>query len=75
MASQQRLWKAPTLPCSFGETGETWHGPHHCHRCDAYVREAVEYMRLAFNRGEYDDQGYTPNERRAQVRRRKVVAG
>jgi hypothetical protein len=68
---QQRLWKEPTLPCAFGETGETWVGRDHCEACNAAVNEAVAFMRAAVARGEYDEQGYTPAERKAQKRRQK----
>lgn len=61
---QARLWKAPTRPCAFGDTGEMWRGPHHCERCAAEVEHARAWMRAARARGEYDEQGYTPKERR-----------
>ncbi|HEY3499412.1 MAG TPA: hypothetical protein VGK73_32205 [Polyangiaceae bacterium] len=70
---QLRLWKEPTLPCAFGETGEGWHGRHHCEACNAAVEEAVAFMRAARARGEYDEQGYTPAERQAQRRRLKAT--
>jgi hypothetical protein len=62
-------WWEPSLPCMFGETGAGWNGPHHCHRCAAEVDAAVEWMRQARLRGEYDEAGYTPNERKAQRKR------
>jgi hypothetical protein len=62
-------WWEPSLPCMFGETGAGWNGPHLCHRCAAEVDAAVEWMRQARLRGEYDEAGYTPNERKAQRKR------
>jgi len=31
---------------------------HHCEQCAAEVEAAIEYMRLARLRGEYDAEGY-----------------
>ena len=56
---------AAVLTCSFGEL---WTGPHPL--CEAHAKE----MSVAFDRdvaaGIYDAQGYTPNERKAQQRKR-----
>jgi len=57
--------------CAYGETGEGWTGQHHCHRCEAEVDAACEWMRQAILRGEYDEQGYTPLERKAQAKRQR----
>jgi len=44
-----------------------------CQGCrDECVRLRVEF-RAAVARGEYDEQGYTPNERKAQARRLKEL--
>jgi len=56
-----------SLVCAFGNPGRV--GAHHCDACAAQVNEAVEWMRQARLRGEYDEEGYTPAERRAQQRR------
>jgi hypothetical protein len=55
--------------CAHGQTGEGWLGLHHCHGCAAAVAEAVASMALARAAGEYDAEGYTPAERRAQQRK------
>lgn len=60
----------PLGRCSFGVTGEEWPGPHHCAQCAAFVARACEAFAAAVARGEYDNEGYTPAERRAQRRRR-----
>jgi hypothetical protein len=54
-------------PCRFGNPIRA--GAHHCDACEAEVNAAIEWMRLARLRGEFDAEGYTPNERRAQRRR------
>jgi hypothetical protein len=45
---------------------------HHCDQCAAEVDAAMEYMRLARLRGEYDAESFTPNERKAQQKRMKA---
>lgn len=56
--------------CSFGGTGRGWKGPHHCRRCAAWVERACrEFARDVFF-GIYDWQGFTPNERKAQAKRK-----
>lgn len=55
--------------CANGQTGEGWMGTHHCSACASVVDAAVASMALARAAGEYDAEGYTPAERRAQQRR------
>lgn len=55
--------------CAFGLPDYDWFGRHHCASCDDAVREAVTRMAEARSRGEFDADGYTPAERRAQERR------
>jgi hypothetical protein len=57
--------------CAFGETGNDWPGPHHCAQCAASVAERCREFRAAVARGEYDTEGYTPAERKAQLKRLK----
>lgn len=57
------------LVCAFGEP---WMGPHPL--CDADTeRGCVEFTRLVAA-GVYDAQGYTPNERKAQQKRKHAEA-
>jgi hypothetical protein len=51
--------------CAFGETG------NHCAQCAASVAERCREFRAAVARGEYDTEGYTPAERKAQLKRLK----
>lgn len=57
------------LPCAYGQTGAAWPGPHHCADCAAAVAEACRTFADAVAAGTYDQDGYTPDERRAQTRR------
>lgn len=52
------------LTCAFGEP---WMGEHPL--CDAETARACERFAEAVARGEFDADGYTPNERRAQAKR------
>ena len=66
VTGQRRLWEEPpTLTCA---NGEPWTGPHP--RCEAETDRACERFDQAVLAGEYDADGYTPNERREQERRR-----
>jgi hypothetical protein len=66
---------AQSGPCAFGDGDPEYAGPHHCPRCAAAVAASVAWMRDAIARGDYDEQGYTLAERRAQTRqqRRRVT--
>lgn len=63
-------WQRPVGlgPCAFGDTGDTWDGPHHCAACAAAVEEAVRFCAAEIAAGRYDAGLYTPAERRAQLR-------
>jgi hypothetical protein len=50
-----------------------WGGGWHCEECQAYGERLIAEYRAAQARGDYDREGYTPNERKAQ-QRRKVAA-
>lgn len=56
------------LPCAYGQTGAAWPGPHHCAACAADVAEACRSFADAVAAGTYDQDGYTPAERKAQRR-------
>jgi hypothetical protein len=47
----------------------TWGGGWHCAACQAEGEALLAQYRAAQARGEYDAEGYTPAERRAQQRR------
>jgi hypothetical protein len=49
-----------------------FNGGWHCADCQADGERLIAQYRAAQARGEYDAEGYTPNERKAQ--RRRVVA-
>ncbi len=53
------------LTCAFSEP---WMGPHPL--CEAETDRACQQFAEAVARGEFDAQGYTPNERKAQAKRR-----
>jgi hypothetical protein len=55
----------PPPPCAFGETGDGWPGPHHCHQCAARVEEATLFCAAEIAAGRYDENLYTPNEAKA----------
>jgi hypothetical protein len=62
------------LTCAHGEPSNGgkapgWTGPHHCAGCAEAVLAASRRFRAAVARGEYDAEGYTPAERRAQARK------
>lgn len=63
--------ETPTLaepPCAFGHLRD--HAcRHHCQACAAHVDELCREFQAAVTRGDYDVEGYTPAERRAQQRR------
>ena len=59
-------------PCAFGDTGDGWTGRHHCAQCAAAVDAAIAFMEAARAAGTYDEDGYTPAERRALHRRPKA---
>ena len=42
---------------------------HHCGECAAEVAALIALYREAQARGEFDAEGYTPNERKAQRKR------
>jgi len=42
---------------------------HHCDQCAAEVAALIALYQQAQARGEYDADGYTPNERKAQQKR------
>ena len=60
---------AQSGPCAFGDGDPDYPGPHHCPRCAAAVAAAVDFMRAAVERGDFDAERYTRAERRAQQRR------
>ena len=58
------------LGCYFGSAWGV-HGCGPCAKCRAYADELeAQFWRGVFF-GEHDAQGYTPNERAAQVKRRR----
>lgn len=59
------------LVCAYGQTGIGWEGPHHCAQCAADVEQACEQFDADVRAGKYDEQGFTPAERRAQAKRRQ----
>jgi hypothetical protein len=69
MTHQLGLFDAPaiesSLTCAFSEP---WMGEHPL--CEAEVERACAAFDAAVARGEYDAHGYTPNERKAQEKRR-----
>lgn len=54
------------LTCS---NGEPWMGPHPI--CEAETARHCAEFDAAVARGEYDAEGYTPNERKAQAKRQQ----
>jgi hypothetical protein len=52
------------LTCAFGEP---WTGPHPL--CAARVEQDRAAFQAAVARGEFDAEGYTPKERKAQAQR------
>ncbi len=62
--------------CAYGQpmaryTG--YAGPHHCVDCATAVDEACAAFAAAVDRREYDEQGYTPAERRAAARAAREI--
>lgn len=51
------------LPCAFGTYH---HSGESCPGCEAYSAELRAQFKAAVARGEYDEAGYRPAERRAQ---------
>lgn len=58
------------MTCGFGDTGEGWDGDHHCYQCWRLVRDMCRQFARDVRAGKFDAQGYTPNERKAQAKKR-----
>lgn len=62
------------LTCAFGQP---WPGDHvtpsGCPSCQAEIERLCAEFKAAVARGEYDEQGYTPNERKAQAKRKAAA--
>lgn len=56
------------LACAFGSPWMTSRriGPYHCVHCARWGLQLAREFHEAVERGEYDEQGYTPSERRAK---------
>jgi hypothetical protein len=55
--------------CAFDQTGLGWLGPDHCWACHGEgLRLSAEFDQ-GVREGRWDTEGYTPKDRKAQVRR------
>lgn len=66
--TQQLCFTFSGLTCALGED---WEGAHP--RCEQETARARVDFAEAVARGEFDAEGYTPNERRAQAKRAKAA--
>lgn len=58
--------------CTFGNEAGTDGGPHHCEACAAEVERSCAAFDAAVLAGTYDQDGFTPAERRAQQRKDRM---
>lgn len=71
-----RNGKAGAWPEDTQQPGTCTHGTpvtEECEGCKADTAKGVEEFNAAVARGEMDEQGYTPNERKAQARKTKTL--
>lgn len=57
------------LTCAFGSPWGA-HGCGPCEKCHAETARGCAEFAAAVARGEFDSEGYTPNERKAQQKKR-----
>ena len=67
------LMRSVGPPCAFGELGIGWLGPHHCWFCAVETAKGCMAFADGVKAGRWDQDGYTPAERRAAARRRRGV--
>lgn len=62
-----------SLTCAFGGVWADHFSPIGCPLCEAEVERGCAAFDAAVARGEYDEFGYTPAERRAQATRQAAA--